>query len=688
MKKKTQLSRASDYITKTAVGILFFFAAAFNFSFGQCIPADTPVLSAYEIEICPGDTATFTITGNLNDDTAWEVFDYETNAIIGTTSSNTFSVVANAYMDLAIYGIGPCGGSGNGSIEVTMNRTYADTLIRKICPGDSILLFGNYETVPGYYIDSAQTVLGCDSVSIVNLVVNAPFVLQTVTPAQSFFCDSGTVTINSLSETDAFYYLRDDATDSIVDGPTSGTGGTISFDPGMVYTSTDYHVYTQRPSVGFKLNDPFDILYKYGPVLWGNNNRSMECWFKWNGDTSDIKVLLFNGATTGGANGYGIAMTAPGEIYLTFPNVGSLLSGYIPTPGEWTHVAATCSPTQLWKIYINGEVVNSGNIAADNPQSYSRFVIGNSTSFGSGMTFGGVIDEVRAWSTERTQAEIQENMNACLTGSETDLEAYVNFETGAIDLSPNGYELNNYNNVYTSIQHNSLWTDGIGACSCDAEMLNITSVVIGGSGTLSASASICDGNTYSFGTQTLNTAGIFTETFQAIGGCDSIVELTLNVTTVDVGVSVTGITLTANASGATYQWVDCNNGNSPIPGETGQSFTPTANGSYAVEITVNGCMETSACEDITTIGIDELSNSSWMSIYPNPNNGSFTIELGGNYVEEISVEVKNLLGQTVYSTKAETGKKFLVNLEGVSSGVYIVRVNSVHGQTSKQVIVH
>ena len=42
---------------------------------------------------------------------------------------------------------------------------------------------------------------------------------------------------------------------------------------------------------------------------------------------------------------------------------------------------------------------------------------------------------------------------------------------------------------------------------------------------------ICDGNTYIFGTQILTTSGTYTEVFTSAGGCDSTVVLTLNAVT-------------------------------------------------------------------------------------------------------------------------------------------------------------
>ncbi len=64
--------------------------------------------------------------------------------------------------------------------------------------------------------------------------------------------------------------------------------------------------------------------------------------------------------------------------------------------------------------------------------------------------------------------------------------------------------------------------------------------------------------------------------------------------------------LTADQASATYQWLDCNNTYSPIPNATNQTFTPSITGNYAVEITLNGCSDTSACFLVDYTGITEL----------------------------------------------------------------------------------
>ncbi len=83
------------------------------------------------------------------------------------------------------------------------------------------------------------------------------------------------------------------------------------------------------------------------------------------------------------------------------------------------------------------------------------------------------------------------------------------------------------------------------------------------------------------------TSNTYKDTIPNTVGCDSIISINLTINTVDTSLVVSGNTITAKATGATYQWIDCNNGNTPLSGETKKNFTANSNGSYAVEITKN-----------------------------------------------------------------------------------------------------
>ncbi|MCB2220711.1 MAG: T9SS type A sorting domain-containing protein [Bacteroidetes bacterium] len=150
-----------------------------------------------------------------------------------------------------------------------------------------------------------------------------------------------------------------------------------------------------------------------------------------------------------------------------------------------------------------------------------------------------------------------------------------------------------------------------------------------------------DGITY---TASNNTA---TYSLTNVAGCDSVVMLDLTIDTVDVSVTVTDPTITANATNASYQWLDCTAGYAIIPGETAQSFTATTNGDYAVEVTANNCIDTSVCVTITTVGLSETSGFNTVFIYPNPIQEMVHIQLGT--LTDVSIKILNVQGKLIYA---------------------------------------
>jgi hypothetical protein len=142
---------------------------------------------------------------------------------------------------------------------------------------------------------------------------------------------------------------------------------------------------------------------------------------------------------------------------------------------------------------------------------------------------------------------------------------------------------------------------------------------------------------------------------------------------VDGTVSTTDFTITANEAGASYQWLDCNNGNAPILGQTSQSFTATANGSYAVEITTNCGSVISSCVVISTIGFEEGDLMNDISVYPNPTDGMVTIQLGK--LNSASVTVTGMNGQVVYSNNNLQTPSHEFDLNE-AAGIYFVEVSA------------
>jgi hypothetical protein len=111
-----------------------------------------------------------------------------------------------------------------------------------------------------------------------------------------------------------------------------------------------------------------------------------------------------------------------------------------------------------------------------------------------------------------------------------------------------------------------------------------------------------------------------------------------------------------------------------IVGQTGASFTPSVNGNYAVQLTENGCLDTSDCVAILTLGVIENSFGNHFAIYPNPTNGFLTIDLGNVY-EKSEIQIKDILGNIIESTTIFQLQKldFFIN---ESPGIYLVSVET------------
>jgi len=176
------------------------------------------------------------------------------------------------------------------------------------------------------------------------------------------------------------------------------------------------------------------------------------------------------------------------------------------------------------------------------------------------------------------------------------------------------------------------------------------------------------------GTYTIN------ETVPSIScpSLDSII--TINLTIVDnisTAIVVFSGVILSQQSGATYQWLDCDNGYAPIPGATDQDFLPVVSGNYACEITL-GCTDTSNCYHVeSTFGSGITENTSnQISVYPNPTSDQLTITSIG--AELTQIQMVNLLGETV-AVFSTAGTHAQINIGFLSKGVYFLLIETQSG---------
>ena len=168
-------------------------------------------------------------------------------------------------------------------------------------------------------------------------------------------------------------------------------------------------------------------------------------------------------------------------------------------------------------------------------------------------------------------------------------------------------------------------------------------------------------------------------TYLQYAGCNSYNRTNLILEQVNTNVTINENTLTAEAVGVNYQWIDCST-NQTIAGETSQTFTPTESGNYAVVITTDNCSQTSECNDINITGINKINTE--ISIYPNPTNGLININFDKN-IEKIIVS--NVSGKVVKEININSNN-YIIDLSNQTKGVYIISIITDNSVITEQVI--
>ncbi len=180
----------------------------------------------------------------------------------------------------------------------------------------------------------------------------------------------------------------------------------------------------------------------------------------------------------------------------------------------------------------------------------------------------------------------------------------------------------------------------------------------------------------------ITTPGTTVITWEYDDGNGNITTQTQNVInpTIDTGISQFGSMLSADALGSTYQWLYCDSAYAQISGEMNQYYFITTTGSYAVEISQDNCVDTTACVLVDLTGLEELYNS--IQIYPNPVSSDFTIGYDGilNEVLIMDLSGKVLLQKTDFSDNK-------IDIRNIANGNYLVKVFVDSGLIVKELVI-
>ena len=167
------------------------------------------------------------------------------------------------------------------------------------------------------------------------------------------------------------------------------------------------------------------------------------------------------------------------------------------------------------------------------------------------------------------------------------------------------------------------------------------------------------------------------------------VNLGNNITICDANSDV--VTLDAGPGFASYAWTGSFTTQTiTIHGSTLGAGTYN----YSVTVTdVNGCTATDAIVITVTscTGIEESNSIPDIAIYPNPNEGSFSIEINTEVGETITLKVVNTIGEVIIDeehTLARNQSKLNVNMPDAPPGVYFLQLKTTKGLITRRVIVN
>jgi gliding motility-associated-like protein len=202
--------------------------------------------------------------------------------------------------------------------------------------------------------------------------------------------------------------------------------------------------------------------------------------------------------------------------------------------------------------------------------------------------------------------------------------------------------------------------------------------------------SICQGETYTFFSQTLSTTGLYSQTLQTVNGCDSIVNLNLLVNPLPNIPTITSnsplecpgdlVTLSASSNpNAQFIWSGPQNFTST---DAVVSFAVQVEdiGNYNVYAILNGCISFQASTPVTILNLYGFDDFDFPNVITADGDGiNDSLDINGHYktCQEYNLYIFNRWGDIVYE-QSLTSAPFSGNSsngDALKDGIYFYRLN-------------
>lgn len=649
---------------------------------------------------CSQEVLQFQYAGDPMDSLIW-VFSNGATSWNYTTQSDSLvlSLPGNYHLNLTGFQGGvPYALIDSAVVNVSAISVVASSTAATVCEGDSIVLSGNgantyswtggvingqafVPTVSTTYQLTGSDLNGCSDIDSVSIQVNAlPSIGINATATD--ICLGDSIALSGQGGTTYTW------TNGVQDGSTFAPTATSSY----VVTGTDAN--------GCVNTDSVTVQVRTTPNVSANASAATLC-------SGDSLILSGAGAATyawtGGANNGQSFVPATS---MTYQLTGTALNGCTDLDSVTVQVNA------LPSIGINASATSIclGEVVTLNGQGGTAYTwtngVQNGLAFSPTTTMSYVvtgtdangcanIDSVTVQVNPLPNVGINPSATSVCLGNGLSLNG-----TGASTYSWTGSVQNGM--VFTPTNSQSYQVTGTDANGCtDTATVFIPVNPLPNVVAMASNTQLCGGemvtlsgtgaSTYAWtggATNGLPFAPLFSGIYQVTGtdlnGCTGSDSVFLSVTLLDTSVSNTGNTLFANAAGLTYQWLDCNNGLTAIPGQNGGAFNPLTSGSYAVAISANGCMDTSGCHLVSITGLNGAANQS-IEVYPNPSEGYFQIDLGQVYAS-IEMEVYDDRGRLVLSKAYQEQQTLELDLSQMADATYLIMLKSEQGSAMLRVI--
>ena len=197
---------------------------------------------------------------------------------------------------------------------------------------------------------------------------------------------------------------------------------------------------------------------------------------------------------------------------------------------------------------------------------------------------------------------------------------------------------------------------------------------------------ICEGEVISVGNSTYTDIGYYIDSLSSFLGCDSTVNTTISWSEPISLLSINGNNIQGQASNGTPPYIYDFYGPIGLISSTSNNgsvvqIIPQINGTYYFIVTdILGCLSDTSFVEVEFVHTSLYANNIYnISVYPNPTNDIVNILLNDKIQSEIRINIKNVLGQNLYSGILKKNIE-TINLSSYSSGLYFIEINGNKGK--------